>query len=269
MAHFIIYQSLFENYEEVLEYFKKSSDTYTDMENYTPKFHKESLYDTVKFISDVETSIIAFLPQTKLDEIARIIPIGAPGNFFQYSNILSIFRDILLYDNGVFLPYKCLYSPQHPFVETLGDNLYLKNNIADGKTTSNNIFKNETSILRSNKRHYKIEDNCMMYIDKEKTLNKEIRVFLYDSVIDWSYMDKRLETNKAIKIDEKINIMCDEIIIKIEEHRNKHEFVSADFCYDEHGEPKLLQINNGFSSGFYNCNVEKIFNHIKTIFNKK
>ena len=108
-----------------------------------------------------------------------------------------------------------------------------------------------------------------MYIDKEKIATKEIRVFLYDSIIDWSYFDKNLETNKGIKIDEKIKTIFDEIIIKIEEHRNRHEFVSADFCYDEHNEPKLLQINNGFSSFFYNCNIEKIFNHIKTIFNKK
>lgn len=262
MAHFLIHQDIFEDFDYVKEIIKSQGDSYTDVTDFKPTFHRESIVDQAKNLQVTHDMVIPFLPPALMHKLESTLNTGAPEDFFKYTNILSIFRDKMLNPDGVFLPYRCLYNPLHPVVQEMGDSIFIRPNeghiIFDG-----GIIENKKDAVRKLKRDNKILDNELVYISKTISLKNEIRVFLSDNVVTWCYYGNYPDAEKPKLLDERIIEICKEISILIAENHGKREFVSVDFAVDTDDNVLVVEINNAYSSKFYKCDAMKIFQKSK------
>lgn len=265
MAHFLIHEALFENIEEVKDIIKAQNDSFTDMSNFKPIFHRDSIEDTVRNIRMMHNVVIPFLPIGLYRKIKPVLNLGADDSFFSFSNTLSMFRNYMLNSDGVFLPYRCLYSPVSSVVSNMGEKIFIRPD-SGNKSFSGQVIDNTEESIRQFKRTTRIDDREMVFITQNKDVGSEIRVFLYDDIISSSFYEHADSPQKSIEINNAIKNICENMVVMIKENCGLYEFIVADFTILPNGEIKLVEINNAYTSGFYKADVGKILQKSKTIF---
>ena len=201
----------------------------------------------IKFLYGIAKKYHTFFTTLKVRRILEYANLNYPDVVYNYkmSRVASYFD--ILSDDGVFLPYAMIrkrYKDKSFFIRPDSSN----------KTFPGVVVKaGELSIFEQT---YKVNDETLCFVSGVKNIVSEKRTFI-------DVDNKKIISSSVyyhgydISIDFDVTDAVNKILFE-NPNSNLYRYIVADFALLEDGSIGLIEFNSPHTSGFYNCDFEKI-----------
>lgn len=208
-------------------------------------YDKEIIF--IKFLYGLAKKYHTFFTTLKVRRILEDENLNYPDVCYNYkmSRVASYFD--ILSDDGVFLPYaivKKRYKDKSFFIRPDGSNKAFPGVVvkAGELLIFDQTYKvnDETLCFVSSVKNIVSEKRTFIDVDNKKIISSSVYYHGYDISIDFDITDA---VNKILFNNPNINL---------------YRYIVADFALLEDGSVGLIEFNSPHTSGFYNCDFEKI-----------
>lgn len=250
MSYNILVHDAVVNVHDIKTWGQKNNIQVTDLSDLCYPVDMNVLYERC------HGQIIPFVPIGLSKKIKKIKNFGMNDFMFSYAKTQSLFHDIMLNKNGVFVPFNLLkQSPD--WLQYMGDNIFLRPD-SGNKQFPGQVCKNTKDDLITFGNLYHIRDDLMTFVCPSTKIHGEIRTFIYNGeIISHSHYEHADMKTEKITLNDEMKAMANVINHKIFHEVGTNEMIVADFVCNEKN-TYLMEINNPYTSGFYNCNFADI-----------